>query len=65
MTQVLSAGWACVQKDRKWGYIDKSGKTVIPFIYDDAYSFRVNLAYVKKDGKSGYIDRSGRWVKDA
>ncbi len=43
----------------KWGFIDKAGNTVIPFIYDKAGSFTDDYAVVTKDGKSGVIDRSG------
>lgn len=58
----FSEGLASVRKDGKYGYIDKSGKTVIPFIYVDAMRFYAGLAIVAKDGKYGYIDRSGKTV---
>lgn len=31
----FSEGLACVKKDGKIGYIDKSGEVVIPFEYED------------------------------
>lgn len=46
----------------KYGFIDKKGNTVIPFIYDDAESFNNNLAEVSIKGLSGYIDRAGKEV---
>lgn len=46
----------------KWGFIDKNGNTVIPFIYDVACSFVGDYAAVTKDGKDGVIDRSGNTV---
>jgi hypothetical protein len=39
----------------KWGYIDKTGKTVVPFEYDYTQSFSEGLAWVQKDGKWGIL----------
>lgn len=56
------------RKNGKWGAIDLSGRTVIPFIYDhDPNSYRTNLfingvSIVKKDEKFGLIDESGKMV---
>lgn len=47
---------AIVVKDEKFGFLNKSGKTVIPLIYDDAYDFKDGFAIVKKDGKEGLIN---------
>ncbi len=58
----LSEGLAWVQKDGKWGYINKTGKVVIPLQYDDAYSFYEGLAVVKKDGKYGFINKTGNII---
>lgn len=44
--KTFSEGLAAVKKDGKWGYIDKTGKTVIPFSYDYAFSFSEGLAVV-------------------
>ena len=30
----FSEGLASVNKDGKWGFIDKTGKVIIPFIYE-------------------------------
>jgi len=48
----------------KFGFIDKTGKEVIPIIYDFAMPFFDGLAGVKKDGKVFYIDKQGKYVKD-
>lgn len=56
------------RKNGKWGAIDLSGRTVIPFIYDhDPKYYRTNLfingvSIVKKDDKFGLIDESGKMV---
>ena len=46
----------------KYGYMDKSGKMVIPAIYDQAYAFGNGIARVFKDEKCGCIDRDGNIV---
>src|SRR5206468_8469070 len=40
----------------KYGFIDKTGKEVIPRKYDDARSFSEGLAAVKLNGEWGFID---------
>ncbi len=57
-------GTAACKKNGKWGYIDTTGKTVIPFEYDYAYSFGDGIAAVCKDGKWGYIDKENNTVID-
>lgn len=48
--------------DGKYGYIDKTGKEIIPAQYDSANSFEDGLAAVCKDGKCGVIDTNGNIV---
>lgn len=71
----FSNGLAAAKKDGKWGYIDSSGITVIPFEFesvasadcmdmDTAFAFKNNLAPVKKDGKFGIINTKGETVVD-
>ncbi len=58
-------GLAAVQNDNGlWGFIDTSGKEVIPFIYTSKPSpFHSGLARVSnKEGKSGFINRKGELV---
>lgn len=53
-------GMAAYEKTNgKWGYIDRSGKGVIPCMYEDARRFSEGLAAVKKNGCYGYIDKYG------
>ena len=56
---IFSDELACVEKNGKFGYIDKNGQEVIPFIYDIGGDFNDGLACVEKDGKYGYIDKTG------
>jgi hypothetical protein len=71
-------GLARVCKDKKYGFIDTSGREVVPCKYDDARDFREGMAYVKLQSDKtitfntgwtepegclcGYIDKTGREV---
>ena len=44
---------------RKWGYINKEGKIMIPAVLEEAKDFSEGLAAVKRDGKWGYINTKG------
>lgn len=56
---VFKEGVVSVEKDDKWGFIDKNNQVVIPFIYDNASSFSEGFAVVERYGKYGYVDRFG------
>lgn len=58
----FSEGMAIVKQrgKGKYGYIDTTGKLVIPLIYDDATTFYKGYAKVIKDGKSFYIDKQNK-----
>ncbi len=49
-------------EDYSFGYIDKRGKLVIPFMYKDATEFSEGLAFVMNDSIRGYIDTNNRLV---
>jgi hypothetical protein len=51
----------CDQQD-KWGYLDRSGKLVIPHQFDRADSFHGELARVRIGDRFHYISRSGERV---
>lgn len=52
-----------ILQDKKWGYMDSSGKVVIEPKYVRASRFFEDLALVADDsGKVGYIDRQGKVV---
>ena len=55
-------GIAKVGLNKKVGFIDKTGKEVIPIKYDDADGFYDGLCGVKMGGKWGYIDQTGKMV---
>lgn len=47
----------------KWGYIDKTGKVIIPFQYLEANPFSNGKARVNLNGQWLYIDKSGNVVE--
>ena len=52
-------GYISAMKNGKLGYLDESGKVVIPFSYDSASDFSEGFAVVERYGKYGYVDRYG------
>ena len=53
------------KKDGKYGYIDKTGKVIVDYIYDDALEQNDHgFVAVKKDGKWGSIDNKGNIVQE-
>ena len=46
-----------------YGYIDSCGRTVIPFIYSDAFPFnKYGVAYVETEGEGFLIDKKGNKI---
>jgi hypothetical protein len=58
----FSEGLAAVQQNSKWGFIDKTGKTVIQPQFNRVESFREDLAAVQQGSKWGFIDKTGKMV---
>ena len=57
-------GFITIKKNNKWGFLDKTGKQVIPCIYDEVYDFSDGYAVVKKDGIYGYLTKEGKCTLD-
>ncbi|MDE6338263.1 MAG: WG repeat-containing protein, partial [Muribaculaceae bacterium] len=51
-----------IKKNYKYGIIDRTGKSLIPCIYDDIRPANENLLVVEKNGKKGYISSNSREV---
>lgn len=51
-----------VELNGKWGFIDATGATKLPFKWDEAAFFYEGLAPVKLNGKCGFIDKTGTIV---
>ncbi len=60
----FSEGLKAVEKDGKWGFINKDKELVIPYEYDDAANFDNGHAFVKKDGQLGLIGKDGNITYD-
>jgi len=58
----FNEGLAWVKKGAKFGFVDKTGKVVIPLEYDAVYNFEEGLGPVKKGGKMGFINKTGKVV---
>ena len=60
----FSEGLAVVEKDGKKGYIDTSGKLVIPLTndYESLFAFNGGMGRVEKNGKIGCINTFGRLI---
>ena len=53
------------KRDGKYGYIDKNGKVIVDYVYDDAIEQNdYGYAAIKKDGKWGSIDIKGNIVQE-
>jgi hypothetical protein len=55
----FSNGLAAVQLYGLWGYINKKGETIIPFVYNKARSFKNNMAGVEQNGLWFFINKTG------
>jgi len=54
-----------VCKNKKWGYIDENGNSiVVPLIYDASTDFSGGIAAVSLNGKWGYINKKNEVVID-
>lgn len=51
-----------VREENKVGYVNKQGRVVIPFIFDDGDVFFEGFARVKINQKWGFIDTRGKFV---
>ena len=55
-------GLAAFMFNGKVGFIDRTGKVVIPPEYDSANDFSEGFAKVVKNNKGGYIDKTGKEI---
>lgn len=53
------------KKDGKYGFVDKDGKVIVDYLYDDVTEQNVyGYAGIKKDGKWGSIDEKGNVIQE-
>lgn len=61
----FSEGLAAFRKDKKWGFIDKTGKVVIEAKFQYCECFHDGLCKISnEDGRFGFINKSGDTVID-
>ncbi len=58
----IDEGYAAVEKNGLWGFIDKDGRIAIDYSFEEAKSFSNGLAAVRQGGLWGYIDEKGNFV---
>ena len=58
----LSEGLVVVQLNGKWGFVDVTGKEVVPVKYDHVWRFKEGLASVELKRKRGFVDKEGKEV---
>lgn len=63
-TENFSDGLALVRLDKKYSYIDETGKALPPLFFDDARSFYKGVAIVKSLDKYILIDKKGKTLKE-
>jgi hypothetical protein len=57
-----SAPLGRVRLNGRWGYVDPSGRLVIPPRFEQASDFFTDMTSVRVGDRWGYIDRTGRMV---
>lgn len=63
-TEYHSEGLISVRLNGMWGFVNQTGREVVPLKYDRVDPFSEGLARVELNGKSFYINRKGEYVKD-
>jgi len=60
----FSEGLVEVEKNDKWGFIDKTGKEIIPVIFNkyELNSFSNGLAKAKWNNQEGFVDKDGYFI---
>lgn len=58
----FSGGLAAVKKDGKWGYINKKGEVVLPFVCKEVESFSSGLAAIHYEDGYGFINMDGKII---
>ena len=51
-----------ISKNRKYGFINKEGKFVLPIEYSWAWNYSNGLARVETGNKWGAVNKEGEWV---
>lgn len=60
--QLFYDGLLCVEKDGKWGAVNKKGEWVIEPQFDRMEYFENGISRAKLGDYQGYVDTTGKWV---
>ena len=55
-------GFARVILDGKEGFINETGREIVPIIYDKVYDFENGYARVRLNYKEGFVDKTGKEI---
>ena len=58
----FAEGLCNVINDGKYGFIDRNGQIIVPFLYDWGFEFSESLAAVSINEKYGYINRNNEVI---
>lgn len=64
LSPYFAEGVINVAKAGKWGFIDKTGKIIIPFQYDHASAFSKGAALIKNNNEWFYINKQGKKINE-
>jgi len=52
----VAKGYIAVRTGDNWGFVDASGREVIPFVFANALNIDTETAFVNYNGKYGILD---------
>lgn len=59
----FSEGFAAVSNaEEHWGFVDETGKEIIPCVFDNVYNFSNGFSIIERDYKKGIIDKTGKLI---
>ncbi len=56
----FAEGLASVSQQGKWGFINKTGKVLVPVEYETTLHFEDGLAAVKLNNEWGFVNNTGK-----
>ncbi|HEY9341299.1 MAG TPA: WG repeat-containing protein [Hanamia sp.] len=58
-------GYYALKRDNRWGFLDKTGKVMIPFKYEEVHkTFEKGIARVELNHRILWIDKNGNEISD-
>jgi hypothetical protein len=60
--QPFSEGNAPVFVNGKWGFMNHSGRLVVPAKFEEVLGYKNGIAYAKENGLWGVLKKNGSWL---